>query len=111
MDLEKGTYGADMDDSALDTALRATELELRALHARRAQILAATAARGSHQTSGHRTIPAYIRATCNSGTASARRDHTLAKLVGAHPAVADALEAGHISIDHGNRRRWAPQVP
>lgn len=98
-------YAADiavMDSDELDEALRATELELRALAARRARILAATKACGSHQESGHRTIPAYIRATCNSSTASAKRDHTLAKLVGAHPAVADALEAGHISIDHAH---------
>ncbi len=88
--------------SALDAELRATELELRALYARRARILAATAASGSHQVSGHRTIPAYVRAVCNSGTASARRDHTLAKLVHAHPGVADALEAGYISIDHAH---------
>ncbi len=92
----------DKDDSELDAALRATELELRALHARRARILAATTARGSHRAGGHRTIPAYIRSTCNSGTASARRDHTLAKLVHDHPGVADALEAGHISIDHAH---------
>jgi len=57
---------ADMDHSDLDGALRATELEFRALNARRARILSAAAALGSHQVSGHRTIPAYIRATCNS---------------------------------------------
>lgn len=91
-----------MDHSELDEALRATELQLRSLHARRARILAATKASGSHQSGGHRTIPAYIRATCNSGTASARRDHTLAKIVGDHPSIADALEAGHISVDHAH---------
>lgn len=91
-----------MSHSELDEALRATELQMRALHARRARILAATKATGSHQVAGHRTIPAYIRATCNSATATARRDHTLAKLVGDHPAVADALEAGHISVDHAH---------
>ncbi len=91
-----------MSHDELDEALRATELQMRALHARRARILAATKATGSHQVAGHRTIPAYIRATCNSGTATARRDHTLAKLVGDHPTVADALEAGHISVDHAH---------
>ena len=92
-----------MSHSELDDALRATELQLRSTHARRAQILAAVSAAGSHQVNGHRTIPAYIRATCNTGTATARRDHTLAKLVGEHPDVADALEAGHISIDHAHQ--------
>ena len=91
-----------MNHSDIDDALRATELQLRALNARRARILSAAAALGSHQVSGHRTIPAYIRATNNSGTATAKRDHTLAKLVGAHPEVADALEAGHISTDHAH---------
>jgi len=91
-----------MDHSELDEALRVTELQLRALHATRARILAATQASGAHQAGGHRTIPAYIRATCNSGTASAKQDHTLAKLVHAHPAVAEALEAGHISIGHAH---------
>ena len=102
MEAQTGGYDADEGNGALDAALRATELELRALHARRARILAATAASGTHQVSGHRTIPAYVRATCNSSTASARRDHTLAKLVHAHPGVADALEAGYISIDQAH---------
>jgi len=97
-----GPDGAVMNSDALDEALRATELQTRALAARRAQILVATSASGSHQISGHRTMGAYIRATCNTSTATARRDHTLAKLVGAHPAVADALHAGHISVDHAH---------
>lgn len=93
---------AALTDAALDAELRTAELELRALHARRARILAATEARGSHRADGHRTIAAYLRATCNTGTASAKRDHTLAKLVADHPAVADSLEAGLISIDHAH---------
>jgi hypothetical protein len=91
-----------LTDAALDAELRTAELELRALHARRARILAATEARGSHRADGHRTIAAYLRATCNTGTASAKRDHTLAKLVADHPAVADSLDAGLISIDHAH---------
>jgi hypothetical protein len=98
----KGSYNVDTPDSELDAALRDTELQLRSLHARRARILAAAEARGTHQAGGHRTIQAYVRANCNSGTASARRDHTLAKLVRSHPGVADALEAGQISIDHAH---------
>lgn len=102
MEDPNSTHSVDTPEVPLDDALRATELELRAIHARRARILAATKASGSHQVSGHRTIAAYIRATCNSGTTSAKRDHTLAKLVGSHPGVADALESGHISIDHAH---------
>lgn len=89
-----------MNHSELDDALRATELDLRALAATRARIVSAAAASGTHQTEGHRTIPAYIRATCNTGTATSKRDDVLAKLVGSHPDVAHALEAGRISVDH-----------
>lgn len=94
---------ADWDDTAIDEALRATELELRALHARRARILAAAKARGTHQAGGHRSISAYLRAACNVSGATARKHNTLAKLVAAHPDVADALEAGRISIDHAHQ--------
>ena len=100
MEGQIGSTIVDKSDSELDDALRDTELKLRALNARRARILAATASRGSHRAGGHRTITAYLRATCNSGTATARRDHTLAKVVGAHPSIADTLEAGHVSVDH-----------
>ncbi len=89
-----------MDHSELDDALRATELEFRTLAATRARILSAAATSGAHQMGGHRTVGAYIRATCNTGTATSKRDHILARLVGAHPSVAESLEAGHISIDH-----------
>lgn len=97
------TYSVDTPDSELDAALRATELEFRALHARRARILAAARARGTHQAGGHRTIASYLRATCNISSGSARKEHTLAKLVSEHPRVADALEAGHISLDHAHQ--------
>lgn len=93
---------ADMSHGELDEALRASELQLRVLHARRARILAAAQASGAHQAGGHRTIPAYIRANCNTGTATAKRDHSLAKLIAVHPDVAGSLESGHVSIDHAH---------
>jgi len=93
---------AGMSRSELDDALRATELQTRALAARRARILSAAAACGAHHVGGHRTISAYVRATCNTSRATSSKDHTLAKLVGAYPEIADSLEAGHISVDHAH---------
>lgn len=55
-----------------------------------------------HRADGHRTIAAYLRATCNSSTATAKRDHRLAKLVAVHPDVARALDAGQLSLDHAH---------
>lgn len=98
-----------MSHSELDEALRATELQLRSIHARRARILAAVSAAGSHQVGGHRTIGAYVRSVCNTSSATARKDHTLAKLIDTHPDIADSLDASHISVDHGNSSAWRPR--
>ena len=42
----------------------------------------------------------YLRATVNCSSATAARDRRLGRLLVAHPAVGEALTAGHISVDH-----------
>lgn len=86
----------------LDRALEDIELQTRALAAERARILARAKATGAHNEAGHRTIAGYVRSVCSTSTTSSKKDQTLAALITDHPDVADALEAGHISIDHAH---------
>ena len=94
-----GTESGDKPHHGLHAALADIELQTRALAAKRARLLAEAKATGAHNETGHRTVAGYVRSICNTGTASSKRDQTLANLVTDHPAVADALEAGHISVD------------
>jgi hypothetical protein len=48
----------------------------------------------------HRSMAGYLRATLNCSDAAATRDRKLARLLIEHPAVGEALWAGHISVDH-----------
>lgn len=97
-----GAEDSQSPSNELDAALRDTELELRALHAKRARILSDIKASGTHTESGHRSLGGYLRSTCNVGGTTAKKDQTLAALVADHPRVADSLEAGHISVDHAH---------
>jgi hypothetical protein len=89
-----------MTDDELDEALRRTEFEVRDLAARRAALVAVARHRRLYAIDGHRSMPAYLRATVNSGGGDIARDQKLARLVDRLPAVGEALMAGHISIAH-----------
>ncbi len=87
-------------DAELDDAVRSCELEARSLAARQAALVAVTAARGSFRADGHRSVAAYLRATCNTGGGTISRHRRLAGVVDAHPEVGESLIAGRISVDH-----------
>ena len=87
-----------LPESVLDERLRANELELRRLTAERAVLIGVIEQRGLF-TDTHRSMAAYLRATLNCATGTTSVDRKLARLLTAHPAVGDALLAGHISVD------------
>jgi hypothetical protein len=89
-----------MTDDDVDAALRATELEVRDLAARRAALVAVAGHRRLYATEGHRSMPAYLRASVNTGGGDITRDRKLARLVDRLPSVGEALIAGHISVAH-----------
>jgi archaeosine-15-forming tRNA-guanine transglycosylase len=89
-----------MTDDELDTAIRQSEAVARQHAARHAALLAVSQARGSYRADGHRTMTAYLRATCNTSGAQIADDRKLARLVDARPEVGDALSEGHISVGH-----------
>lgn len=86
-------------DATLDDRLRANELELRRLMAQRAALVAVGEHRGVFAAE-HRSMAGYLRATVNCSSSTATRDRRLGSLLAAHPAVGEALMAGHISVDH-----------
>jgi hypothetical protein len=89
-----------MTDDDVDAALRATELEVRDLAARRAALIAVAGHRRLYAAEGHRSMPAYLRATVNTGRGDISRDRKLARLVDRLPSIGEALMAGHISVAH-----------
>jgi len=89
-----------MTDSELDGELRASELAHRAHAARRATLVAIASGRGLHRADGHRSIAAYLRATCNASGSQIALDRKLARLLDAQPSVGDALLAGRIGVGH-----------
>ncbi len=102
-----------MTDAEIDAAIRAVELEARALAARRAALIAVAEHRRVFAADGHRSMAAYLRATINSSGADIARHRKLAQLVDRAPAVGDALLAGYISADHAlelDRVRANPRI-
>lgn len=89
-----------LTDRELDDAIRASELAVREHAARRAALVAVAEARGVHRADDHRSMSAYLRATCNTSGGRIATDRKLARLIDAHPAIGDALLAGRISVDH-----------
>lgn len=106
-------------DGVLDERLRANEVAMRRLMAERAGLVAVAEHRGVFADQ-HRSMAAYLRATVNASDGSVTRDRKLARLLAEFPMVAEALWAGHVSVDHAmqicrvhaNRRvrEWLPVV-
>ena len=89
-----------MTDHELDAALRASESAAREHAVRHAALIAVTEARGSYRADGHRTMAAYLRATCNASGGSVGRDRRLSRLINTQAEVGEALLAGRFSVDH-----------
>jgi hypothetical protein len=85
--------------AGLDEQLRASELALRDAQARHAAVVAVIEHRGAfREVDGHRSMNAYLRATCNSSTGDAGRQRLIARVCAAAPELGDALLAGRIGV-------------
>lgn len=89
-----------MTDSELDDELRTSELTRREAAARHAALVAVIEHRGSYRADDHRSMAAYLRASCNASGPQITLDRKLARLLDAQPSVGDALLAGRIGIGH-----------
>jgi hypothetical protein len=102
----------DSTDAELDARVRAIELERRRLDAEMALTVGEIDRRASYADDGHRSVVAYLRATCNSSDAEAKRTARLAEAAAGVPGLAAALHTGHIGTPqahelaavHANRR-------
>jgi hypothetical protein len=89
-------------DSDLDGRVRALELERRRIDAELAMTVGEIDRRRSYLDDGHRSIKAYLRATCNHSDAEAARLGRLTVAVAGVPALAEALHGGRIGTPQAN---------
>ena len=89
-------------DSGLDDRLRALELERRRVEAELAVTAGEIDRRRSYLDDGHRSLKAYLRATCNYSDAEAARVGRLTSATAEIPGVAEALHHGHIGTPQAN---------
>jgi hypothetical protein len=102
----------DSTDAELDARVRAIELARRRLDAELAATAGEIERRGSYLDDGHRSITAYLRATCNWSDAEAKRMARLTDAVAVVPCLLEALHEGRIGAaqahefgaTHANRR-------
>ena len=99
-------------DADLDDRVRTLELERRRIDAELALAAGEIDRRRSYLDDGHRSLKAYLRATCNHSDADAARIGRLSTAAAEVPGVAEALHAGRIgtaqanelAVAHANRR-------
>ena len=99
-------------DSDLDDRVRTLELERRRIEAELALTAGEIDRRRSYLDDGHRSLKAYLRATCNYSDAEAARVGRLTTAAADVPGLAEALHEGHIgtpqanelAVAHTNRR-------
>jgi hypothetical protein len=89
-------------DSGLDERVRTLELVRRRVEAELALTAGEIDRRRSYLDDGHRTIKAYLRATCNYSDAEAARVGRLTTAAGHVPGLADALRRGSIGVPQAN---------
>ena len=89
-------------DSELDERVRDLELERRRVEAELALAAGEIDRRRSYLDDGHRSLKAYLRATCNYSDAEAARVGRLTTATGSIPGVAEALRGGRIGIPQAN---------
>ena len=102
-----------LSDGALDEAIRAGELAARDLAVRQAALIAVAEHRRLYSIDGHRTMKAYLRASCDTSGPEIARQRKLAHLVENFPAIGDALMAGRFSVAHAleiDRIRTNPRI-
>ena len=89
-------------DSDLDDRVRGLELERRRIEAELALAAGEIDRRRSYLDDGHRSLKAYLRATCNYSDAEAARVGRLTTAAAGIPGVAEALHDGHIGTPQAN---------
>lgn len=89
-------------DSGLDDRVRALELERRRIEAELALTAGEVDRRRSYLDDGHRSLKAYLRATCNYSDAEAARVGRLTAAAADVPGLAEALHHGHIGTPQAN---------
>src|SRR5665811_1681332 len=70
----------ELTGAELDAEIRSTELAHRRLVARQAMLIAVAQARQVHAADGHRSMAAYLRATCNWSNGEVAQMRKLARL-------------------------------
>ena len=88
----------DWTAAALHAEIEQLEVESRILDARRLAVRAAADARQTAGLDGHRSMQAYLRATCNQPSHIARAEVRRARICRDFPQVGQALTAGRIGV-------------
>ena len=99
-------------DSDLDEHVRTLESERRRIEAELAVAVGEVDRRRSYLDDGHRSLKAYLRATCSYSDAEAARIGRLSSAAANVPGLTEALHEGHIgapqanelAVAHANRR-------
>jgi hypothetical protein len=89
-------------DPDLDDRVRALELQRRRLEAEFVLAVGEVERRRSFLDDGHRSIKAYLRATCSHSDAEAARISRLSGATSAVPGLVEVLHAGHIGVPQAN---------
>ena len=89
-------------DSDLDDRLRSLELERRRIEAELAVTAGEIDRRRSYLDDGHRSLKAYLRASCSYSDAEAARVGRLATVAAGLPGAVEALHHGHIGTPQAN---------
>ncbi len=99
-------------DAELDERVRALELERRRIEAELVLTVGEVGRRRSYLDDGHRSVKAYLRATCNWSDAEAARVTRLTEATDNVPGLVEALHSGRLgapqanqlALAHANRR-------
>jgi hypothetical protein len=89
-------------DSDLDDRIRSLELQRRRIESELALVAGEIDRRRSYLDDGHRSLKAYLRATCSHSDAEAARIGRLSAAANCVPGLADALHQGRIGIPQAN---------
>src|SRR3954447_232776 len=84
--------------AALHAEIEQLEVQSRVLDARRLAVRAAAEARQTPGLDGHRSMQAYLRATCNQPSQVARAEVRRARICRDYPQIGKALMAGLIGV-------------
>jgi hypothetical protein len=98
-------------DAELDERVRALELERRTIEAELAVTIGEVGRRRSYLDDGHRSVKAYLRATCNWSDAEAARVTRLTEATANVPGLVEALHAGRIGAPQANELAIAHANP